>query len=261
MESFMKKYLALFLVICISALLFVSCKGDKTPDNTSDDTSSGETTASSTPGSSTSETTTPPETTRVFTDTQIFDSLDYDYTVRTILDENGNITGVSVFTWKREKAADAIAFAEEYVINGQSYPIIQIGVGQGILGFQSQLKSITIPGSVLTISQSAFSFCTSLTTLNLSEGLRNINDMAFWNCPSLTSLSLPSTVKNIGKSAFSNCTSLTTLYIPAGVESIGDNAFAGCTSLTSVTIPRAFEGRISDIFPQLPANAVITYLD
>lgn len=145
----MKKLLALLLVVCISAFIFVSCKGD---DNPSETTGGGETTAGSdsTNASTPEVTTAAPETTHVFVDQNIIDSLDYDYIIRLIKDDDNKTVGVAVFTWKENKASDSITFDSEYVLDGVTYPVLQVGVGQGVLNFQKLLKSVTIPGSVRT---------------------------------------------------------------------------------------------------------------
>lgn len=229
----MKKFLALLLVICISAFIFASCKKD--PPEESTGTGESVSTSGTDSTSSTSGTTTATETTRVSDDPQIIDSLDYDYRIRTII-EDKKIIGVAVYEWK--KPTDSIVFDSEYVLDDETYPVIQIGVGTGgFLTFQSQLKSVTIPGSVKKIAMSAFSYCSALETLNLSEGLEEIGETAFWGCASLESVSIPSTVTTIGK-----------------------NAFADCTSLKKVTIPRAFEDQIENIFRGC-GELEITYID
>ncbi len=241
----MKKIIALFLVVGMTAAVLASCKPNNTETTT--DTSTSATTTENTNGSgntteSTSATTT--ETTTqgpiVFVDPQLIDSLSYDYIIRTIKDQNTNqIIGVAIFNWKQDKATDTIVFDSEYTMtDGAKYPVLQIGVGQGILSFQNELKSVTVPASVTKIAKKAFSFCTELKTLNLSEGLESIGEMAFWACKSLESVSIPSTVTEIGT-----------------------NAFAGCENLKSVTLPRAFESQIDNIFEGCPADMVITYID
>lgn len=99
----------------------------------------------------------------------------------------------------------------------------------------TSLISITIPGSIKTVSNNAFENCFNLTTVILEEGVEDISS-AFRYCSSLKNVKLPNSVKNIS-SAFEGCTSLTKIHIPAGVE-IMNRAFYGCTALTEVTIPK-----------------------
>ena len=238
----MKKIIALFLVVGMTTAAFSSCKRNQNGDSTS----SSQTTASSTssqttasnPNSEKSASTTekPP---LVFVDPQIIDNNKYDYIIRTVKDESSKeIVGVAIFSWKQEKASANLVFDSEYVLDGVTYPVTQIGVGQGILSFQDKLESITVPGSVLSIEKKAFSFCASLKTITLSEGLEEIGEMAFWACKSLEHVSIPSTVTEIGK-----------------------NAFSGCENLKSVKIPRRFENQIESIFFGHHDDLIIEYID
>lgn len=230
--SIMKKLLALLLVVCINAFIFVSCNGNSKPS----ETTGGEenTSGNDSVNTSASEVTTQPETTHVFVDQNFVDSLDYDYMVRLIKDDNNKTVGVAIYTWKGNKVSDSITFDSEYVLDGVTYPVLQIGVGQGVLSFQKQLKSVTIPGSVQKISKTAFNFCTALTTVNLSEGLEEIGEMAFWGCTSLETLTIPSTVTSIGSNAFADCTSLKSVTLPRALEDSINTIFAGCDNLTTI---------------------------
>jgi hypothetical protein len=242
MVKIMKKIIALFLVVGMTAALFASCKTTETNETTTNNNQTTETTTVGSGETSTSATTT--ETTTqgpiIFVDPQIIDSLNYDYIIRTVKDQNTNQNiGVAIFNWKQDKATANIVFDSEYTMtDGTKLPVLQIGVGQGILSFQNDLKSITVPASVDKIAKKAFSFCSELETIVLAEGLESIGEMAFWACKSLESISIPSTVTEIGT-----------------------NAFAGCENLKSVTLPRAFESEIANIFEGCPADMVITYID
>ncbi|MDE5750074.1 MAG: leucine-rich repeat domain-containing protein [Duncaniella sp.] len=76
----------------------------------------------------------------------------------------------------------------------------------------SNLKTVTIPGSVTEIRDYAFS------------------------SSNLTSVNIPASVTKIGVSAFDACNGLTSVTIPASVTEIGWYAFSGCYSLASVSI-------------------------
>jgi hypothetical protein len=104
-----------------------------------------------------------------------------------------------------------------------------------ILG-ESSLTSISIPGSVKYIGESAFSMCHSLETVTLSEGLKRIGDEAFHFCSSLKSIILPKTMTELGHSVFANCDALKSINIPDNITTIEDEAFICCESLASVTI-------------------------
>ena len=101
----------------------------------------------------------------------------------------------------------------------------------------SNLASVSLPSTLISIGDSAFRGCSSLTSIQIPEGVTSIYDSAFSGCSSLTSVSLPSTLTSIGDGAFSGCSSLTTISIPEGVTEISSSVFSGCRSLTTITIP------------------------
>lgn len=100
-----------------------------------------------------------------------------------------------------------------------------------------RLKSVELPQSVETISESAFEDCKNLETIVLPDTIRVIGDSAFSQNYSLKIDKLPDSLKVIGKFAFHDCESIEYLTIPYGVESIGSNAFDHCTSLINLEIP------------------------
>lgn len=102
-----------------------------------------------------------------------------------------------------------------------------------------QLTSVSIPGSVTTIGESAFYNCRALTTVTLQNGIETIGRDAFYGCTSLTSVTIPGSVNTIGEFAFGLCTQMTSATIEDGVPSISAYAFSECTSLTSVSIPNS----------------------
>ena len=137
----------------------------------------------------------------------------------------------------------------------------------------SELKSITIPSSLLNIEDEAFAGC-SITRVDISdlsawckikyddvssspfndgkgniylngsllkdivipESVTEIKSYAFYNTESITSIQIHDKVTMIGDYAFYGCKSLYDVTIGNRVTSIGDYAFCDCTSLTSVTI-------------------------
>ena len=102
----------------------------------------------------------------------------------------------------------------------------------------SNITSVTIPNSVLTIGETAFSDCEKLASVIFEEGsmLETIEASAFEYCRSLSNFTLPSDVLSLGDYALRSCSSLTSIHIPEYVESIGFEALLDCASLTSITV-------------------------
>jgi hypothetical protein len=127
----------------------------------------------------------------------------------------------------------------------------------------NQLKSVTLPGNLITISPLAFVGNYSLQTITVPKTVR-LNEKPAWGNPvtillsgehptyeisngmlvdqethtlvaymdyTATSITIPEGIIHIGNYAFYNCTSLPSIDLPDGVTSIGDKAFYMCTSL------------------------------
>ena len=120
---------------------------------------------------------------------------------------------------------------------GKTYSVTNIGVS----AFRgcSDLTSVTIPNSVLTIDDYAFQDCSSLTSVTIPNSVTSIELGAFKGCSSLTSITIPYKVTRIGNATFEGCIGLTSIIIPYGVKRIGYHTFHGCSGLTSVRIPNS----------------------
>ena len=112
-------------------------------------------------------------------------------------------------------------------------------------------------------------YATDLQSVNLPESIVTIDEKCFYNCKKLASISLPEGLETIGFGAFRNCSSLSTLTIFPSLTSIGTDAFAGtgitslvyadgctvalrtyATSLISVTIPNTLSRFAPKVFQE-----------
>ena len=178
--------------------------------------------------------------------------------------DNGEITIVKYSLFKNDLEKDIVIPS---VIEGK--PVTQIDA----FAFHenSQLTSVTIPGSVRSIGDGAFSESWSLQTVTISEGVTSIGSGVFKFSKSLTSVTLPASLTSIDENPFSYCSQLTEInvspensefssvdgilytknldkiiaypggregdfIVPDSVEDIGISAFEGCKELNSVTI-------------------------
>jgi hypothetical protein len=99
-----------------------------------------------------------------------------------------------------------------------------------------RITSVTIPGSVKSIGESAFEGCHGLKSIIIPGSVMSIGEKAFSNCGGLKSITISSGVKSIGKQAFWQCADLMFITIPNSMTDIGHGAFDGCTGLTSINV-------------------------
>lgn len=119
-----------------------------------------------------------------------------------------------------------------------AYKVTQIGRdGKNTLSVVSDIKELTIPGSIRSICPNAFSNCESLKKVKINKGVKSLSAGMFSGCTALDSISLPPELKYINDSTFSQCTSLREINLPRELESIGYSAFKGCSSLDTITLP------------------------
>lgn len=129
-----------------------------------------------------------------------------------------------------------LVIPETVVIGETVYTVSSIG-SDGF-GGNTNLVSVTIPVTVISIESQAFRLCNNLFSVILSEGsqLQDIASGAFLYCTSLQTLNLPPRLKTIGESAFWNDMALQNIQIPDSVISIGGAAFWG-VAIDTLTIP------------------------
>ncbi|RBI35234.1 leucine-rich repeat domain-containing protein, partial [Metamycoplasma hominis] len=71
----------------------------------------------------------------------------------------------------------------------------------------TNIGSITIPGSVKEIGESAFFGCKNLNEVILNEGLEKIGAETFYHT-NIGSITIPGSIKEIGERAFFGCKNL-----------------------------------------------------
>ena len=103
--------------------------------------------------------------------------------------------------------------------------------GKTLVAAPGTSTSVTIPGGVQHIGNSAFYCCRALAGVTIPGGVVSIGDNAFYGCESLSGIDIPDGVVAIGKGTFRFCRGLGSLSLPDSVANIGEGAFYGCDGL------------------------------
>ena len=132
-------------------------------------------------------------------------------------------------------------------------------IGDGAF-YASNIKTVTIPKSVITVGKDAFREslyltsvkflggtksigtyvfygCKSLKSVTLNSGLETIDNYVFYECSALKNIEIPDSVTTVGSYCFASCSSLESATLPANITEIKDDTFSWCTSLKSIRIP------------------------
>ncbi len=118
--------------------------------------------------------------------------------------------------------------------DGVSYRVTEIGASA--FAACRQMKSISIPESIVAIRERGLENCSGLETLVIPNSVAILEYRGVFGCSGLTSLTLSNNLKEIAASTFSGCNYLTELIIPDSVEKIGDEAFNFCGRITNLVL-------------------------
>ena len=101
----------------------------------------------------------------------------------------------------------------------------------------TNLKSVSLPNSVIGIFERAFENCSSIEKVNIPCKITEINDYTFSNCIALKTINLSNCkIVSIGRDAFSGCESMTEVIMNNHIKTIEANAFFGCKSLKNINL-------------------------
>lgn len=160
-----------------------------------------------------------------------------------------------IYELKEEEAAivdydwidtEEITLPSSLTYEEKEYPVTS--VGEEAFFYCSEIKKLTIPGSIKTIGVNAFYGCDELAEVVLQQGVTKIDNAAFYGCTSLTDITLPDGLLYIGSEAFCSCSELAAITIPDSVKEIGSEAFYECTSMESITLPASLTSLSEGLF-------------
>ncbi len=102
--------------------------------------------------------------------------------------------------------------------------------------FGTPVEEVVFTGTKTVVEEKLFYLCGNLKKVTLPATLETVSEMAFQSCSALEEINLPEGIKVIEKRAFYYCNSIKRLLLPASLEKIGEDAFAICTQLESIEI-------------------------
>ena len=132
-------------------------------------------------------------------------------------------------------------------------------VSNGAFANLTNLRSVELADSVLSIGYGSFYGCSSLTAVKLSENLVSIGDRAFYECVTLSGVLFPDALSSIGTSAFGGCKNLKEITVPAGLTAIENKAFSGCISLKTADLPGKLKAIGSSAFAGCTGLESVTF--
>ncbi len=135
-------------------------------------------------------------------------------------------------------AINDLAFYDCYKLENLMLPGNLETIGFKAVAECLNLKSMTIPASVVEIAGAAFYNCHSIASVSFAEdgALRKIGSWAFHNNYALKSLEIPEGVEEIGDATFYGCAYLEDITLPSTVQNIGDNSFALCNKVKRMEV-------------------------
>lgn len=179
---------------------------------------------------------------------------------------------------------------ENNIVTGNTNCVGSVAIPSGVTAIgenaflnNSQITSVNVSNTVITIWLQAFKNTTSMTTITFQTGsvldsitggafegsaitsiripdsVNNLGLFLFYRATSLTSVTLPAGISYIGESMFESATSLTTVTFPASVTTIEGSVFKNATSLSSFTIPAGVTTLDLNAFENTPALTTYTY--
>lgn len=146
---------------------------------------------------------------------------------------------------------------------------------------ESKFKYISLPSSLVYISEQGFDRCTRLKEIELPNSLNSITEwgmfnscwqlekiilpkntdiipiLTFSNCRALKQIDLPDTLLYIEEDAFSYCEQLEKITLPDSILQIESRAFQGCTSLKEINIPKELTSFGINVFSESGLETLI----
>lgn len=134
-------------------------------------------------------------------------------------------------TWSFDDSTKTLTFSGQGAIN--DYPSSPMTDWYPLC---SEIENLVIGEGIVYIGRENFANLENLKTVSLPKSLVNISMYAFMGCKKLEDIILPEGLVCIGTHAFYCCESIKTLNIPSTLVEIGDYALYGLNSIESFNV-------------------------
>lgn len=124
-------------------------------------------------------------------------------------------------------------------------------------------KAVFGEGFTLPVPKYTFWKCTNLKDVTLMGTMGVIGLNAFQECDSLKTIELPEGISFISAYAFAGCKVLNRITLPATISMIGSQAFNGCTKLAQITVNKtgSTPAAATDAFDEATYNTAFLYVE
>ena len=132
----------------------------------------------------------------------------------------------------------SIIVEEQQYIVGKTYNVTSIH--DSAFSGNSKIHTATIPSSIMDMGYGIFEECRNLTSVSLPNSILRISDYAFYGT-GLTSVTIPNSVTAIGYDAFGSCRNLMQVTLGTGLIDSGEDSGSGSGSGSGIS-SGAFNG-------------------
>lgn len=172
----------------------------------------------------------------------------------------GSITRIHDYAFQNNNGVTSITFGERKT-DAEGNPV-KLEIGDYAFYFATTLTSVVLPEGLeflggdasVTLTSSTFYNCSSLASVTLPGTLKTLSKYSFYSCKALTEITIPKSVTLIERQAFNSCSGLkNVIFEEGGTESLvladgtfeSDNyggeyaygAFYGCPAIESIVLP------------------------
>ena len=140
-----------------------------------------------------------------------------------------NVTTIGVYAFHNCNKLQYNEYDNAFYLGNDSNAFVVL-----IKAISTDIVTCNIHENVRVIYGLAFKGCSELTSIIIPSSVISIGDEAFYGCKKFTSLTISNGVVSIGNSAFCECYGLTSVTISNSVILIELHAFRYCVNLTSI---------------------------